>query len=65
MYCGQDGSATQTIILAKVKKYFTTLNKFDLSDESEKQKSNRLFQLYIGTAVDRYRANLHRINKNN
>ena len=56
---------TYTLILAKVKKYFTTLNKFDLSDESEKQKSNRLFQLYIGTAVDRYRANLHRINKNN
>ncbi len=27
---------TNTLILAKVKKYFT-LNKFDLSDESEKQ----------------------------
>ena len=56
---------TYTLILAKVKKYFNTLKQYDLSDELEKKKSNSLFQLYIGTAVDRYRANLHRINKKN
>jgi len=29
---------TFTLILAKIKKYFTTLNKFDLSDELENKK---------------------------